>query len=312
MTAIAVLTLFMTAPVFSEGAGLVVNPGFEELSGDLPVRWKVFVMPREGVVGKLDRTALSGQYAIMLHTPLPYDKEPTNNWSQNIIADLGGKKLRLSGHIKTREATEAAIWVQCWRKRPLRLLKLVNTSADAPMYGTREWEEVTKEFTVPDNTDFLTVRCVLLGTGTAWFDDVDLVMAGKAGGKNEKGEKKKSGGTPEGSFRIKVVGPDGVEYPEITLDAPEKGTGKDDVVKLMTKLEAEIERLGEANRALAETLDEMRDNNAQLMDEVLTLRLELRETQRRAVRSLRSAPGDIALDPPKVPGFIAPLEGRKD
>jgi len=314
MTSIVGLMVFLAAPVFQAEGGLVANRGFEDSAGGLPVRWNAFVMPQEGAVGKLDRNPLSGEYAAMLHTPLPYDKEPTNNWSQNIIAELSGKKLRLSGHIKTREATEAAIWVQCWQKRPLRLLKLVNSSTDAPMYGTREWEEVTAEFTVPANTDFLTLRCVLLGTGTAWFDDIDLAEASKADEDEAapEDEAKQDKAPSEGAFRIKVVGPDGVEYPEVTLGTPESHAEEGDIAALMAQLEAEIGRLSEANMALADALDEIRADNAQLMDEVLTLRLELREAEARQSGEARRTAGNVVLDPPKLPGVIAPGEGRKD
>jgi hypothetical protein len=112
--------------------------------------------------------------SVFLHTPTPYDRDPVNNWSQNIIAEIAGQTLHLSGYIKVQEAKEGALWVQCWRRQPWGVLKAITTSTDAPIYGTKEWEQVEITLEVPQGTDFITVRCVLLGTGAAWFDDISI------------------------------------------------------------------------------------------------------------------------------------------
>ena len=114
---IAPILLFV--PLAWAGDNLLANPGFEKLSVDQPVRWNLFVQPQEGAFGRIDDTAHSGKYAVQLHIPTPYPRDPANNWSQNILGEFGGQRLRLSGYLKTADATEAALWLQCWRKRPL-------------------------------------------------------------------------------------------------------------------------------------------------------------------------------------------------
>lgn len=315
MIAGLLVTLLLSAPVFSETDNLLVNPGFEELGGDMPLRWDHFVLPQDGAYAKIDTDALSGEYAIMLHTPLPYEREPMNNWSQNIFADLGGKTLRLTGHIRTRDAREASLWVQCWEKRPRRLLKRVTTSTEAPMYGTRAWEEVDVEFTVPAGTDFITVRCVLLGTGTAWFDDLRLgdpgidepaeEAAGEAAGADAEAR-------AEEPFTITFTGPDGREYTakvDMPAVAPEPEAT---AAELVQRLEREIDRLRRANTALAESLDALRESNDVLADEVVTLRQDVWRMQQEDAGRTRRDVSAVSLDPPKSADTARIAEGRKE
>ena len=105
---------------------LIPNPGFEDLSGSMPARWDVFVQSADGATGRLVDDAHSGKFAVQLQTATPYAQDPANNWSQNLVGDFAGKRLRLSGYIKVSEVDDAAIWVQCWRKEPWRVLQVLS------------------------------------------------------------------------------------------------------------------------------------------------------------------------------------------
>jgi hypothetical protein len=154
---------------------LLANGGFEQMEGAAPAQWSLFVAPMPGAEGRVDgEDPHDGAAGVMLHNPEAYGREPANNWSQNVIADLGGKRVRLTGAIRTRDATEAALWAQCCTRRPWRVLSFVTTSDTHPRYGSSDWEEVSVEFDVPDATDFIAVRCVIKGRGTAWFDSIAL------------------------------------------------------------------------------------------------------------------------------------------
>jgi len=179
MRGVAVVLLVLSLPVAAEN--LLANPGFERLERGMPTGWHLFVAPMDGAEGSIDaENVLGGRYAVRLHNPKPYDTEPANNWSQNILEDLGGQKLVVSGSIKTREATEAAILIQCFRKDPWGVLLFETTSTDSPVYGTTDWTRVEMQIEVPRGTDFLVLRCVLKGRGTAWFDSVDVEDAQSA------------------------------------------------------------------------------------------------------------------------------------
>lgn len=271
--------LIFGAMALGASENLLGNPGFEELVADAPARWECFVAPQEGAFGRLDNTAFSGSCSVMLHTPMPYAKEPCNNWSQNVIAELGGKKLAASGYIKTNDITEAAIWVQCWWKNPWGVLYVANSSQDAPVYGTQDWQRVAMTFDVPKETDFVTVRCVIKGTGTAWFDDLSLMETGEA----------------ESTEPKEPMPPMGGPAPSSTPPAGASQTKLD-------KVEDEVTRLRNANMALAEALDQMQASNQQLMQELTAIREHLKQLQGPLANTTpaESEPG----------GSLTPLEGN--
>jgi len=224
---------------------LLANPGFETLEGAVPARWHLFVMPRPGVEARLDGDAGAGQFAALLHNPTAYEEEPVNNWSQNVVADVAGKTVRLSGLIKTQDATEAALWIQAWgRPRTLRLF--ATTSTSAPVYGTRDWTPVSLTADVPEGTDFLVVRCVLLGRGKAWFDGLTLEHA--------PAESPAAGD------------------PKVTERRTDED-GRDDVT----------ETLIQANIFLSETVDDLQTANETLAEELSQLDEEIAELRRHLV-----------------------------
>lgn len=171
---IAALTATLLAsPAHAEN--LLINSGFETLdSAGLPRPWSLFLMPKEGAQGRVDTTAMHGESSIMLYTPEPYDTEPANNWSQVIISDAASKDIRLRGYIRTEEATEAALWLQCFSRSPARVIAAQTSSVRTPIFGTMDWTRVEVRLAAPKQTDFLVVRCVLKGVGTAWFDSIEL------------------------------------------------------------------------------------------------------------------------------------------
>jgi len=159
----------------AEPENLLFNPGYEEVVDGAPVRWELYVMPKAGAEGRLvEGTAYEGTRAVMLHITEPYKEDPANNWSQYIPGDYADHKLRISGYIKTEDATSAALWLQCCQQSPFKTLYLASTMDVTPIYGTRDWTRVAIDAQVPEGADFLVLRCVLRGRGTAWFDNLRL------------------------------------------------------------------------------------------------------------------------------------------
>lgn len=154
---------------------LLKNGSFEVVSSGAPSDWSVFVEPKDGAASFFDqRVAKEGSSSVKLSLDSPYIEDPANNWSQNVLADVRGKHLRLKGNIKTDNASEAAIWVQCYSKSPLKLLLQESTSSRGLLTGTNDWTPVEVDFTAPADTDFVVARCVLRFRGVAWFDDISL------------------------------------------------------------------------------------------------------------------------------------------
>ncbi len=175
-----ILSWIIAAAAFGD-ADLLVNSGFEDVQDSMPEGWKVFVAPQPGATGELDSDrAFEGGNSVQLHIPTPYAVEPANNWSQPLPLANTGVRVRVKAQIKTNDATEAAIWLQCFQRDPWMVLKQVSSSIDSPVYGTMDWTPVEFEALVPRGTDYAMIRCVLKGHGTAWFDNVSVELAGDA------------------------------------------------------------------------------------------------------------------------------------
>jgi len=174
----APMTMLVTSCLAFAQAGPLSNTGFEDMHDSMPADWKVFVAPQPGATGELDSDhSFEGRNSIRLHIPTPYSVEPANNWSQPLPIESTGVRVRISAHIKTQDATEAAIWLQCFKRDPWMVLKQVTSSTDSPVYGTMNWTPVEFETLIPRGTDYAMIRCVLKGHGTAWFDNVTVDMA---------------------------------------------------------------------------------------------------------------------------------------
>jgi hypothetical protein len=232
---------------------LLRNPGLEELDGRNPAHWDVFVMPTmDGAEGRLDAAVTrQGLRSLRLHNPEPYDQEPANNWSQNIIADLAETELRVRAHIRTDEATEAAVWLQCCSRRPWRILQTTTSSVETPIYGSREWTPVDMRVSVPEGTDFVVLRCVLLGRGTAWFNSLSVE------------------GTPA----------------QATQREPESGASDARAPGTTAVTDAElIKNLMETQQALLETSQALRAANDALLKQIEKLRDDL-DAMRREIQA---------------------------
>jgi hypothetical protein len=173
MLELAVSLLPWFSPVIGEN--LLMNSSFEDAMPDgRPRGWNPFIMPQPGAFADLDPLSFGGGRAAMLHIPEPYAREPANNWSQVIIADVRGKTIEFSGYVRTEAAGQAALWLQCFQQSPARVIAAQTSALNDPLSGTAEWTRLAARVTAPASTDFVVVRCVLKGSGSAWFDELRL------------------------------------------------------------------------------------------------------------------------------------------
>lgn len=253
-----------------EPVNLLKNAGFEEGSDGQPAGWRCFTVPAEGVEALRDKNAHhSGKQSLMLHVETPYEDEVYNNWYQHVSPVPPGMKLLLSGYVRSKEVTEAAIWMQCWRDISGEVLRFATTSIAHPITGSVDWTRVETSIVPPPDTSFVTVRCVLAGKGTAWFDDLSLVA---------EREQEKS------------------EPPEKTNVKP-KGADAD---TLKTLLEAH-KILLETNRSLAENASLMMDELAKIRDELSQLKLLVERWSREEEAERPIKTPEPAPDPPFRP-----------
>jgi len=229
---------------------LLRNTGFEVTDGGMPVSWNLFVQPTPGAQGRLDTQVFAeGAHAAFLHNPGSYVKDPCNNWSQNLFAEVAGKTVVAGGRVKTSGTASAAIWVQCWRRDPWGVLRVASTGDAMPVSGDADWTPVAIKVTVPSDADFVVVRCVLRGVGSAWFDDLRLVEAGADADAVAVSEK-----PPVAPASPGVSARDNAVAAELARET--------------AALSKEIETLRNMNEALRHDLTRMRDEIGALKEQV--------------------------------------------
>lgn len=243
---------------------LIENPGFEAVSVGRPLFWHLLVMPDAGARGGVDdKIVFEGRYSVMLHNPRPYEEEPYNNWSQNIIGDIRGKTLAVRGHIKTEGACEAAIWLQCWRNEPRGMVHVASTGHPSPVRGTQDWTRVEMKVAVPTDVDFAVIRCVLQGAGTVWFDGIAVSELAQS-----------------------------EEAP--LSDQMRKGPGAYD----SEDADAAIENMTEVGNSITEAIEGLRERSETLVNQINELREEILRLQRR----IRADNMPAKPTPPGSPG----------
>lgn len=318
----AIILLF--AGVTHAEDGLVGNPGFEQAVVDQPALWDLYLMPQDGAFARLDGAARAGQFAAMIHVPLPYPERPVNNWSQNIFGAFGDQTFRITGAIKTEDVQEAAIWVQCWRKRPLALLETATTAQSSPVYGTMDWTPVEAVFKAPKDTDFLTIRCILKGPGTAWFDEVGLLPAQEVTPETPAPAVTPAAAPATAAAQTPASPPAPVApaTPETAAKPPVPSTPlvTAPVAAPVAPEPPRVERPKPAKKSAAtEGVDELRQSNEALVQEVMRLRRELDDL--RATRDLPALTPAPAPTPetavitkparPRVPPLVPSGENRR-
>ena len=294
-----VFALCISTLLAASGENLLVNPGFDETGEDqAPRAWDLFVMPMPGALGRTDGGALDGPTVAMLYNPEAYAEEPYNNWSQIIdTPPAAGTVLAVTGSIRTADSAEGAIWLQCWRKGPTRVIGAVTSDETTRVAGDTSWTAVAMKLTVPQDTEFLVLRCVLKGKGRAWFDSLSVATAPDAAAAADAPKLE--------PLDTKVAHDDGKDAePEATATAtpPEPPpaaatppTGDD----LATTLR-------ETNAALIEALREFRATNDSLLQQITALQAEL-NSLRTEVKSVApavgvgAAPVDSAVPEPPHP-----------
>ena len=80
--------------------------------------------------------------------------------------------------IKTFNAEEVIMMIQCWKDESLAVENLISSQTSRSyevINGTNSWKQYgLKLVDVPYNTKVITIRLGLIGTGEVWFDDAEL------------------------------------------------------------------------------------------------------------------------------------------
>jgi hypothetical protein len=107
------------------------------------------------------------------------------NWGnlmQSFAAnDYRSKRVRLTGYVKTRNATGAQFWLRVDGKdrNSTGNSLAFDNMVDRPVVGTADWTKCELVLDVPDDAATINLGCMLFGTGMLWFDDLTFEVVGK-------------------------------------------------------------------------------------------------------------------------------------
>lgn len=152
------------------------NGDFEKASGKLAANWggggAGYILVRDTdekhsgtASGRITKQSTSGNFG---------------TFTQMFVADqYKGKRVRLSGVLKTKEANKAGLWMRIDgpEDSPLGFDNMSNRAVE----GTTDWKEYQVVLDVPENATHIALGFLLIGDGTAWGDDLKLEVVGNVG-----------------------------------------------------------------------------------------------------------------------------------
>lgn len=98
---------------------------------------------------------------------------------QTLKIEKISKKLKLTAHIKSKNLkalnkdAKAAIYILFFDGDD-NVIGFFTTPQDVIFYGTRGWTEVVALGEVPEGAAKIEIMAFMIGTGTAFFDDIKL------------------------------------------------------------------------------------------------------------------------------------------
>jgi len=90
--------------------------------------------------------------------------------------DYRGKRLRLSGYVKTKDAGQGA-WL--WMRLDCETQYVLDNMGDRHITGTRDWKTCDIVLDVPKDAVNICFGVALNGAGQAWFDDLRFEVVGQ-------------------------------------------------------------------------------------------------------------------------------------
>jgi hypothetical protein len=139
--------------------------------------WYPAFRPDQGVRLWIDhQNAWSGQSCFAIASEQQDRKPAANNWAQKLAYVPANKTVRVSAYVKTQDAEQVNVCVQCWGPGAE---KMIGFSSTPVQRGTHDWTLTqSPELVVPAETEKLVVRAALTGKGKAFFDDISLEIVG--------------------------------------------------------------------------------------------------------------------------------------
>ncbi|MBL8209952.1 MAG: hypothetical protein JNK87_04540 [Bryobacterales bacterium] len=158
------------APVTSTNVSTVL--GFENgLAGEMPSGWQIF---SPGIVLD-DRTFHSGRLAARIDR----SATSTGQFSFGIVSipiDFTGRIIEVRSFIRTQNVSNSVAVYGSQTNGPTSLA--FATTQGQGVRGTTEWKQYSASAALVPGATTLTVGILLNGTGTVWFDDIEILVDG--------------------------------------------------------------------------------------------------------------------------------------
>ena len=147
------------------------------ISSEMPRGWVARGHHLANYVASLDRTVAHSGRASGSIRSVARDPSGFRTLMQTIQADqFRGKRIHLSGFVKTREAANAGLWMRV-EGRPPVILAFDNMQTRL-LSGTADWKQCDIVLDVPERSRTVAFGFMLTGKGQVWVDDLKLEVVG--------------------------------------------------------------------------------------------------------------------------------------
>jgi hypothetical protein len=120
-----------------------------------------------------------GKASAVIKSNCGSDESKFGSLGQTLAADdYLGKRVRLTGWLKTENAGAAVLWMRIdGNRRTLGFDNMLNRAAGV---GTTDWKQFEVVLDVPTEAVNLVIGTFLLGKGQMWADDLKLEIVGSS------------------------------------------------------------------------------------------------------------------------------------
>ena len=148
--------------------------GFEvEEGGGLPTGWHG---GPAATIAADNKIAHSGQWSARLERK-PDSEGTFSTLTKSLPMDFAGTEIELRGFLRLQDVSD---FVGLWMREDADGNSVVFTNMqDQKVHGTRDWAEYSIKLPVNSHADRLVFGVLASGTGTAWADDLQLLVDGK-------------------------------------------------------------------------------------------------------------------------------------
>jgi len=165
--------------ILAEHSSTIPKP-IEAVVSGLPNDWQ-----RVTKTGTADRYSITvdqnvkhgGKASASIQFMCGDDQDATGSLVQRIAADdYGGKRVRLSGWLKSVDVGEAALWLTVDGERRRFVF---DNMAGRTIRGTTDWKMYSIVVDVPVEAKRISIGMYVWGKGQAWADDLSFEVVGK-------------------------------------------------------------------------------------------------------------------------------------